>query len=124
METRELTCIGCPMGCQITVELDENGVRSISGNTCKVGETYAGNEVLHPMRTVTSTVRVKDGELPAVSVKTNREVPKDRIFAVMKALGGVTVQAPVRIGDVVLADVCGTGADVTATKTVERTADR
>ena len=70
MEKRELTCIGCPMGCQITVELEAGEVVSVTGNTCKIGENYAKNEVTHPERTVTSTAVILGGDKPRVSVKT------------------------------------------------------
>ena len=110
MEKRDLTCIGCPMGCQITVELEkkEDGeieVLSVKGNTCAIGDRYARNEVAHPERTVTSTVVVAGGKLHRASVKTNANIPKDKIFACMEAIDKVAVKAPVAIGDVVIADV-------------------
>jgi CxxC motif-containing protein len=124
MEKRDLTCIGCPMGCQITVELEkkEDGeieVLSVKGNTCAIGDRYARNEVAHPERTVTSTIVVAGGKLHRASVKTNANIPKDKIFACMEAIDKVAVKAPVAIGDVVIADVCGTGVDVIVTKNCE-----
>ena len=117
MEKRELTCIGCPMGCQITVEMDGAEIKSITGNTCKRGKIYAQKEVTNPTRIVTTTVRVEGNtEMPVISVKTAQDIPKGKIFDCVKALKHVTVKAPVRIGDVVLPDVCGTGVDVIATK--------
>ncbi len=118
METRELTCIGCPMGCALTVELDGGEVVSVTGNTCKRGEDYAKKEVTNPTRIVTSSVVVTGGTLSAVSVKTQYDIPKDKIFDCVKALKEVVVKAPVHIGDVVLTDVAGTGVDVIATKNV------
>jgi CxxC motif-containing protein len=119
MEKRELTCIGCPMGCQITVELDNGEVLSVTGNTCAIGDKYARNEVTHPERTVTSTVVVDGGKAHRVSVKTAGNIPKDKIFECMNAINAVRVNAPVRIGDVVLSDVAGTGVNVVATKNVD-----
>lgn len=119
MEKRELTCIGCPMGCQITVELEGTDILSVTGNTCAIGDRYARNEVIHPERTVTSTVVVDGGEKPRVSVKTSGNIPKDKIFACMKEIDAVRVKAPVRIGDVIIADVLGTGVNVVATKNVD-----
>lgn len=118
METRELTCIGCPMGCPLTVEIENNEVKSVAGNTCKRGEDYARKEVTNPTRIVTSSVVVKGGTLAAVSVKTKEDIPKGKIFDCVRALKEVEVTAPVHIGDVVLADVAGTGVDVIATKNV------
>ncbi len=118
METRHLTCIGCPMGCQLTVTLENGEVTDVTGNTCKRGDIYARKEVTNPTRIVTSSVRVKNGKIAMVSCKTREDIPKGMIFDVAKALENVCVEAPVAIGDVVLADVCGTGVDVIATKNV------
>jgi CxxC motif-containing protein len=118
MERKELTCIGCPMGCQITVELEKGEVISVTGNTCAIGDKYARNEVTHPERTVTSTVVVDGGDKHRVSVKTAGNIPKDKIFECMNAINAVRVKAPVKIGDVVIKDVVGTGVNVIATKDV------
>lgn len=118
MSTRNLTCIGCPMGCQLTAELAGGKVVSVRGNTCARGEAYARKECAHPARTVTGTVRCEGGVLPVVSVRTADEVPKEKVFDVARALGAVTVRAPLHIGDVVLADAAGTGVAVVATKEV------
>ncbi len=118
MEKKELTCIGCPMGCALTVEMDNGVVVSVSGNTCKRGDVYARKEVTHPTRIVTSSVYVTGGEIPMVSVKTKNDIPKEKIMDIMAALENVSVAAPVKIGDVVVADVCGTGVDIIATKEV------
>lgn len=117
-EKRELTCIRCPMGCQITVTLQDGEVAQVTGNTCPRGAEYARNEVTHPVRTVTSTVRVFDGELPVVPVKTATDIPKDGIAACMEAISRAKVTAPVSIGDVIIHDVAGLGADVIATKNI------
>lgn len=118
MEKRELTCIRCPLGCAVTVTLEDGQVVSVTGNTCKRGEDYARKEVTHPTRIVTSTVRVSGGSAPMVSVKTKSDIPKSKIFDCVKTLKGVTVAAPVHIGDVVAANVAETGVDVVATKDV------
>ncbi len=118
MKKRELICIGCPMGCALTVELEGNEVVSVTGNTCKRGEDYARKEVTNPTRIVTSTVKVANGVLAAVSVKTEKDIPKGRIFDCVRALKDVTVTAPVHIGDVIMKDVAGTGVNVIATKDV------
>ena len=117
MEKRELTCIGCPMGCQITVEMDGKEVKDIQGYTCKRGKIYAQKEVTNPTRIVTSTVRVTGNpEVPVISVKTAQDIPKAEIFDCVRALKNLTAVSPVKIGDVILHDVCGTGVDVIATK--------
>ena len=119
MEKRELTCIGCPLGCAITVTLEGGEVKEVVGFTCKRGKEYACKEVTNPTRIVTSTVRVFGGSAPTVSVKTAQDVPKEKIFQVMEDLRSVIVRAPVSIGDVVLEDAAGTGVSVVATKNVQ-----
>lgn len=119
MEIRELICIGCPLGCPLTVRMEDGDI-TVTGNTCKRGEDYAKKEVLSPTRIVTSSVRVKNGVIPMVSVKTKTDIPKDRIFAVMKEIREVSVEAPVREGDVIIEDCAGTGVPVVATKEVDK----
>ena len=119
MEKRELTCIGCPLGCQITVTMENGEVKDVAGYTCARGEKYAREEVTNPTRIVTSIVNVDGGTIPMVSVKTKSDIPKGKIFDCTKALKGIVVHAPVHIGDVILDDVAGTGVDVIATKNVE-----
>ncbi len=119
MEIRNLTCIGCPMGCPLTVKLEDTEVISIEGNSCKRGAVYGKKEVTNPTRIVTTTVRVSGGTEPVVSVKTKEDIPKDKIFACVRAMKEITVPAPVHIGDVILRDVAHTGVDIIATKNVE-----
>ena len=116
MGKRELICIGCPMGCPVTVEMNDTEIVSVTGNTCPRGDAYARKEVTNPTRIVTSTVKVEGESVDMVSVKTKEDIPKDKIFDCVRALKGITVKAPIRIGDVILADVAGTGVDVVATK--------
>lgn len=115
METKNFICINCPLGCPLTVTLDGGKVVSVAGNTCKRGEAYAVKEVTAPARTVTSTVRVVGGERPVVAVRTKTDISKDKIFDCMKVINTVEVPAPVRIGDVLIGNICGTGVDVVAT---------
>ena len=119
MEIRTLTCISCPMGCPLTVEMDGNAIISVTGNTCKRGDVYARKEVTAPTRIVTSTVKVTNGSADMVSVRTKTDIPKDKIFDCVKCLKGVSVEAPVHIGDVIVPNAAGTGVDIVATKDVE-----
>ncbi|MBQ9714864.1 MAG: DUF1667 domain-containing protein [Clostridia bacterium] len=115
----KLTCIACPMGCPLSVEMDGDKVVSVTGNTCPRGKVYGEKEVTNPTRIVTSTVKVSGGESVMVSVKTKNDIPKGKIFDVVKALKDVEIPAPVKIGDIVIADVAGTGVDIVATKNVD-----
>ena len=112
---RELVCIGCPLGCMITVTCKDGQILTVSGNTCKKGDQYARNEVTNPERMVTTTVRLADRPHETVSVKSERSIPKEKIFDFVKALKMVEVKAPVHISDVILSDVAGTGVAAVAT---------
>lgn len=116
MEKRELICIGCPIGCPLTVEMDGSEVVSVAGNTCPRGDAYAHKELTNPTRIVTSTVMVEGGSVDMISVKTKEDIPKGKIFECVKALKDIKVKAPVHIGDVIVPDVAGTGVDVIATR--------
>ncbi|MDO4808736.1 MAG: DUF1667 domain-containing protein [Eubacteriales bacterium] len=119
MEEKKLICIGCPLGCPLTVTMKEGSVISVAGNTCPRGDAYARKEVTDPTRIVTSTVKITgsttDRYLP---VKTASDIPKGKIFDCMKALVNVAVEAPVHVGDVIVADVAGTGVNIVASKTI------
>lgn len=115
-ETRILTCIGCPMGCRLTVTMKGKSVAAVTGNTCRRGEDYARREVTAPARVLTTTVPVAGGVRPRVPVKTAGEVPKAMVLACARALAGVEVAAPVRAGDIVCRDILGTGVDVIAVR--------
>ena len=118
MSTVNLICIGCPLGCPLTVEMEGNEVKSVAGNTCPRGDAYAKKELTNPTRIVTSTVRVAGGKLAMVSVKTESDIPKGKIFDCVKALKDIEVKAPVKIGDVIVENVAGTGVNIIATKNV------
>ena len=118
MSTRELTCIGCPVGCALVVELEGKEVISVKGNNCKIGENYGKKECTNPTRVVTSSVLVTGGESTTLPVKTEKDIPKNMIFDCVKALKDVVVKAPITIGDVVLENVLNTGVNIIATKNV------
>lgn len=113
---KNITCIICPRGCALTVDINENDVK-VSGNACPKGERYGIDECTNPIRTVTSTVRVENRTDTMVSVKTETPITKDKIFDVMQAIRNTTVNAPVRIGDVIIDDICG--SKIIATKNVD-----
>ena len=120
MENVEMTCIVCPRGCAITAEVEDGEVIDVYGNGCMKGMIYAQREAVNPVRTLTSTVAVINGVHPRVSVKTEREIPKDKMMECAQALKGVEVEAPVEIGDVILENVGGTRINIVATMHVDR----
>lgn len=118
MSTRILTCIVCPRGCTLSVELGENNkVQSVSGNLCPRGKTYAEAECTHPVRTVTTTMRCEDGEV--VACKTADTIPKESIFEVMRHINETVAPSRVKIGDVLIENVANTGVSVVATANKE-----
>lgn len=116
----ELICIGCPLGCNLTVDMDSSEVVEVKGNTCKKGKEYAVKEVTNPTRIVTSIVRVKNGNIAVVSVKTKEDIPKAKIHDCIKALKDVEVEAPIKIGDVLVSNIAGTGVDIVATRNIRK----
>jgi CxxC motif-containing protein len=108
------------MGCLLSVEFDETGIKKVTGNQCKRGELYAAKEVITPKRIVTSIVPVLNGVEDMVSVKTAIDIPKELIKQCVIELKNIKVEAPVEIGQVILENVCGTNVCVIATKSVER----
>ena len=113
---RELTCIVCPKGCQLKVELEDKKVISVTGNTCKRGVTYAETECIAPMRTLTTTAAVEGGGV--VPVKTDKAIPKELLLDAMKEVNAARVKADAKLGDVVIENLLGTGANVVTTRNV------
>ena len=102
---RKLTCIICPLGCELTVLTEDKKVLDVKGHTCKRGEDYANSECINPQRTVTTTVKCEDGSF--VAVKTDRPIPKEKMMECMQKVNSVTAKLPVLIGDVIIEDVFG-----------------
>ncbi len=117
METKNIICIGCPMGCPLTVTIDGENI-SVTGNTCPIGDKYAKKEVTDPRRVVTSSVKAVGGELARVPVKTDGDIPKGKIFDCMREISTVEVKAPVKIGDVIIENCADTGVNIIATRNV------
>jgi CxxC motif-containing protein len=110
-----ITCIGCPMGCLVTVTMDDNSISKIEGFVCKKGEAYAKDEVTNPTRMVTAVLSVEGSREP-LSVKTRQFIPKEKIFDCLDEIYRSKVALPISIGDVIIKNVCNTGVDVVATK--------
>jgi CxxC motif-containing protein len=116
---RDLTCINCPLGCSLHAT-EEGGKITVTGNTCPKGVQYAVSELTAPKRIVTSSIAVQGGTRPLVSVKTKEAVPKEKILLCMEVLKQLSVQAPIRIGDVLLPDIAQTGVPLVATGNVSK----
>jgi CxxC motif-containing protein len=123
MSTREFTCVVCPNGCTIVVDVDDDEtpvVTRVQGNVCRRGESWARQEVENPMRTIASSVPVDKGDFPLVSVRTNRPVPLAKIREVMEEIGKVSLSAPVEIGDVIVPSPAGCDTEVVATRRIRK----
>lgn len=108
---RNLTCIVCPIGCALTATIEDGKVISVEGNTCPRGAAYAKDECTNPTRVVTSTMVCENGKV--VPVKTNRAIPKDKIFECMNIINHTTLNGTPKIGDVAVKDVFGCDIVVT-----------
>ncbi len=111
---REFTCIVCPRGCHLVIDDKLN----VTGNTCNRGKEYAINEVTNPMRNITSTVKIESKSVNRLPVKTSNNIPKGKMFLVMKELNKVSVKAPIKMNEVIISNVLGLGVDIIATRDV------
>lgn len=116
MKRVNLTCIECPIGCDITVELDGEKVLNVQGNACPRGKLYASNEVVCPVRVLTTTVKTSGGKM--LPVKSNKPIKKSNIFLAMEKINSVVAKTPIKLGDVVIANLID-GADIIACADVE-----
>ena len=112
---RSIICVSCPRGCPVDVEIENGEIISVTGNTCKRGDAYARAEVTHPVRSLTTTVKVDGGIHPVVPVKSAGPVPKEKMFECMAVINSITIKAPVKTGDVVVENILGTGVNIVAT---------
>ena len=113
----ELICITCPRGCHLKV--DEENDYAVSGNACPRGAVYGKNEILNPVRVVTSTVKTSVKAESRCPVKTNGAIPKGKMFEAMRMLDDIVLDAPINVGDVVIADLFGTGIDFVTCKEIK-----
>jgi len=119
-EEKEITCIVCPIGCKILVEIDGKQIKNIDGNKCKRGIDYAEHDALDPRRMLTTSIFVDDGEWPLVSVKSSQLIPKEKVFQVLKEIKKTKVKAPVKSGQEILNNVANTDINIVATKTIKK----
>ena len=116
--TERLTCILCPLGCELEAERAGDGLE-VRGNQCEKGIGFAEEEILHPMRNLATSVPLRGTASRMVSVRLSGPVPRDKIFPVLAEIAGLRPEPPIRRGLVLIQNVLGTGADVIATRTVK-----
>ena len=116
---KEIICTVCPRGCHITVEGEGEKILSMEGYGCKRGTEYAAAEFAHPVRILTTTVKLDGQDNNLLPVRSNKPIPKEKLFDCMAVIRATTVKTPVTQHDVIIKDICGCGADIVATKSVE-----
>ena len=119
-KTHSFTCINCPLSCSLELVEEDGEILEVRGNECEVGKRYAEEEFRDPRRVVTTTVRVRNGILPLLPVVSTGPIPKALVKEAVKALAGVVLEAPVEDGQVVVADILRTGADIVASRRLDR----
>ena len=120
VERKHFTCVTCPIGCEIDVELQDSDVVSIEGSKCAKGKEFVLQELEEPMRILTTTVRMKGAKWAMLPVRSDEPIPKRLFFQVIKELANIELQAPVKISDVIVGDVAATGANIVATRNMKR----
>ncbi|WP_408954703.1 DUF1667 domain-containing protein [Natroniella sp. ANB-PHB2] len=116
MKKELITCISCPLGCDVEFEVAEGEIKNTEGNRCSKGKEYVSNEYFNPTRVLPTTVRVAGGVLPLIPVKTEEAIPKELLEVAMRELAKVELQAPVKLGDVVIENILDTEVNVVATR--------
>lgn len=120
MELKKFICIGCPKGCSLSVQHNGKKICEITDYSCKIGLKYAETEFTEPKRTITTTVKLKSGDLPFVPVKTKEPVNKEKIFEIMALISKLEIESPTQVGDVVVANLAGTGVDLVCTRNIKK----
>lgn len=120
MDERTIICLSCPKGCRVKVKANGDDIKDISGHECPQGIEYAKNEYLNPTRILPTTVRVKNGQIALVPVKTASPIPKEKIGEAMQKLSEIEVEAPVELGQVIVNNILDTGVDVVATRSIKK----
>jgi len=115
---KQITCITCPIGCRITIEAADGGY-VFSGNKCPKGARFAQTELTAPVRSLTTTVRTAFPAMPVLSVRTNGEVPKEKISDIIRELSKITITEKIGIGETVVANIAGTGCGIIATSNMD-----
>lgn len=115
-----MVCIVCPVGCHLEVVLDPEAELgyTVNGAICDRGKAYGIKEMTNPTRLITSTVKIKGANLPRIPVRTDKEIPKDKIFECMKIINQVELEAPVKMGQIIVEDILGTGSNIVASRSM------
>lgn len=120
IEKKHFTCVTCPVGCEVDVELREGNIVSMKGNRCDKIKEFVQQELKEPMRVLTTTVRIEGAKWAMLPVRTDKPIPKRLFSEAIGVLANIDLKAPVHISDVIIKDIAGSGANIVATRTMER----
>jgi len=119
IEKKHFTCVTCPVGCEVDVEVQDGSILSMTGNKCDKVKEFVLQELKEPMRVLTTTVRVEGAKWAMLPVRTDKLIPKRLFTQAIEELASIDLQAPVHMSDVIVKDVAGSGANIVATRTME-----
>lgn len=118
IEKKYFTCVTCPVGCEVDVEVRDSNIVSLKGNKCDKVKEFVQQELKEPMRVLTTTVRIKGAKWAMLPVRTDKPIPKRLFTQAIAELSGIDLQAPVYISDVIVKDIAGSGANIVATRSM------
>ena len=119
IEKKHFTCVTCPVGCEVDVEVRDGNIISLTGNKCDKVKEFVQQELKEPMRVLTTTVRIEGAKWAMLPVRTDKSIPKRLFLQAMGELAKVDLRAPVHMSDVIIRDIAGSGANIVATRTME-----
>ena len=119
IEKKRFTCVTCPVGCEVDVELQNGSIVSIKGNKCDKVKEFVLQELKEPMRVLTTTVRIEGAKWAMLPVRTDKPIPKRLFLQAMGELAGIDLKAPVHMSEVIVRDIAGSSANIVATRTME-----
>jgi len=114
---QEIICIICPLSCQIKIRVKNKKIIFLEGNKCRRGREYVKQEFYNPQRVLATTIKVKNSDsFPLLSVRTDKSIPKGKLRECMQYLANIKVEAPIKIGQVIVSNILNTGTNVIATR--------
>ena len=116
---KKFTCIVCPVSCTLRVYQKEENI-IVEGNSCKRGKVFGENEFINPKRMLTTTVKVVGSNLKRLPIISSDEIPKDRIFEIVQEIYKISVEAPIKRGQTIIENICGTGVDIIASRSIKK----
>jgi CxxC motif-containing protein len=119
VEKKHFTCVTCPVGCEVDVEVKDGNIVSMKGNKCDKVKEFVLQELKEPMRVLTTIVRIKSAKYAMLPVRTDKPIPKRLFTQAIGELAVIDLRTPVHISEVIIKDIAGSGANIIATRTME-----